>query len=1060
MKPAIFSLKNIHKAGVTSRLLFPLIFLCVGKLLSSCAGEKAVENFEARSVSVPGMHVPEGFVIERATAPGMVAYPMFAVFDDQGRLFVIESSGKTTSTVDVLKNPTFKVLLLEDVDGDGVFDKRNVFADKIPYPMGGTFYRGSFYVTAPPDLVRFTDTDADGVADKREVILSGWTLNHNAATLSGPFFGPDGWMYMCDARRGFDITTKEGTRLSGKGARIWRCRPDGTGLESVSGGGFDNTIELIFMPSGETVGTMTYFTDPQDGFRDALMHWVEGGVYPKPYSVIAEDALKLTGPLMPVMTTLARVSPSGLMRYRSKTFGPVFKGNLFSAQFNTGRIMRHTITPHGATFRTQEEIFLRSDSLDTHPTDVLEDADGSLLVVNTGGWFIAGCPLSVVAKEDVHGGIFRIRQENSPPVEDPWGRRIDFRNMSAEELTGMMEDPRWAVRDNAIEQLVRSGEDAVAPLKKILSSLDDDAVRTAAVFALYRIQTPDAMDGVISALDDESAIVRTAAARVTGLAKERRAVDKLMIVLQKESPHVRRQAATALGQIGDDRAVSALLAAAAAGGDRFVEHAITYSVITLGKTAPVLHALQHPDENVRTTALIALDQMDRSPLKKRDVMPFLTSNSTRLQETGTWVLSHHPEWSDLVIAYTQNRFEGKSLREGEEKVLADLLVTFSKDGAVRKFVAEKLNALETTESIRHLLLDVVRRYPTPELPGVWVSQLATLLKHADMSMRSHVLNLIQSRSIPALEKELDQIVLNTEHTKAFQLKALAARIRSRPQLSDAEFKMLLGDIGAGQEAPVRQSAVRILVEAELNDDRLLALAKEGVPHADIFLLPGLVKAFEGNKSGEVGQALITALPITSDRLDYLSVQDLERLFNSFPPVVKVSARPLMQSLETRAATRLSALEEFENSLSSGDVGEGRKLFFGKALCSTCHSVVGQGGDFGPDLTNIGEIRSKHDLLEAILYPGASFAREYETTKVVTEKGTFTGIIKEQLPETLVVETSPGVLARIARNEITSIENQDVSLMPPGLQKLLTTQEMSDLMAYLASLPDGMGLRRF
>jgi hypothetical protein len=66
--------------------------------------------------------------------------------------------------------------------------------------------REAFTATAPPDLVRFTNTDEDGVADKdedgvadkREVILSGWTLNDNAATLSRPFFGPDGWLYMCD----------------------------------------------------------------------------------------------------------------------------------------------------------------------------------------------------------------------------------------------------------------------------------------------------------------------------------------------------------------------------------------------------------------------------------------------------------------------------------------------------------------------------------------------------------------------------------------------------------------------------------------------------------------------------------------------------------------------------------------------------------------------------------------------------------------------------------------------------------------------------------------------
>jgi len=66
------------------------------------------------------------------------------------------------------------------------------------------------------------------------------------------------------------LQQKEGESLKGSSARIWRCRPDGTGLESMCGGGYDNAIELVFMPSGETIGTMTYFIDPQGGLRDAL----------------------------------------------------------------------------------------------------------------------------------------------------------------------------------------------------------------------------------------------------------------------------------------------------------------------------------------------------------------------------------------------------------------------------------------------------------------------------------------------------------------------------------------------------------------------------------------------------------------------------------------------------------------------------------------------------------------------------------------------------------------------------------------------------------------------
>ena len=164
-------------------------------------------------------------------------------------------------------------------------------------------------------------------------------MSSNAASLHGPFFGPDGWLYLTDGRHGFDIKTKDGREYKGLGSRIWRVRPDGTGLEWLSGGGFDNPVEVIFTPAGETIGTMTYFKDPANGQRDALLHFVEGGVYPKWYPVVSE--FKRTGDLMPVMTKFARIAPAGLGRYRSAAFGSEYQGNLFSAQFNPHRVQRH-----------------------------------------------------------------------------------------------------------------------------------------------------------------------------------------------------------------------------------------------------------------------------------------------------------------------------------------------------------------------------------------------------------------------------------------------------------------------------------------------------------------------------------------------------------------------------------------------------------------------------------------------------------------------------------------------------------------------------------------------
>ena len=132
----------------------------------------------------------------------------------------------------------------------------------------------------------------------------------------------------------------------------------------------------------------------------------------------------------------------------------------------------------------------------------------------------------------------------------------------------------------------------------------------------------------------------------------------------------------------------------------------------------------------------------------------------------------------------------------------------------------------------------------------------------------------------------------------------------------------------------------------------------------------------------------------------------------------------------------------------GDIERGRILFFGKAICYTCHAIGNEGSNFGPDLTSIQRDRSAHDLVEAIVYPGVSFVREYETYQVKTKDNTFRGIIQEQTGDMIRLGISPQESVQIQLKDIISTEIQDVSMMPLGLDKLLTEQELADLMAFL------------
>ncbi len=1000
-------------------------------------------DFSARLEQIK---VPEGYTVEIAAGPDLVDFPMFSTLDETGRLFVFESTGDVyNKTEAALKNPLFRINMLEDTNGDGIYDKSTIYADKVGFPQGGVFYKGSLYASSAPDLLKFTDTDGDGKADKREVILSGWVLNVNANSLVGPFMGPDGWLYMSSAIMGFDVKTKEGERLKGETARIWRVKPDGSNLQSISAGGMNNPVELTFTEAAEVIGTETYFTEPHAGQRDALVYWTEGGVYPKPNKNISRDNLIRTGELMPVVSKYSRVAPAGVCRYRNTVLGKDFKDNLFSAQFNTHRIIRHKLFRDGASFRTEDQVFFSSDNEDFHPTDVLEDSDGSLLVVETGGWFIKGCPLSQVSKPELKGSIYRVRKKEVSKVIDPYGNKINWSSATVESVAKYLNDSRPIVRDRAVQAIVDRGQKAVNTLTNMIRTSGSPDTRTEAVFALYQIGTPDALSAVRTALNDKNIQVRVAAARSSGQARDMEAVAKLTELVSKDVPAVRRQAATALGQIGKKASANSLLAAAKDNTDRFVEHAIIYSLITLNQKEPIEAALTNTSPQVRKVALIALDQIPQSTLKASRLTPFLNSPNSDLKKTALWVASHHPEWAGEMASFLSTRLKGSAFSSEENRLFEDILISFSKDQEMQTFMARQLTSGSPGQKL--FIMEAMGKSEIKDLPKIWIDEIGNQLNEKNVGIQSKSLELIRLRKIKSLTPELIKVSENENNNVAVRLEAIAALLESQPEISDKHFDFLYVQLKSKNEAPIRQQAATVLSRGKLSEEQLTKLATEYLPAADAFILPRLVPLFEGVHSSSIGKSLASTLS-NSSSLDSYNEDNIKRVFAKYQADVKPAVDQLLTKLSSVQAGRLEKLKAMETGIGRGDMERGRVLFLGKAVCSTCHTIGVDGGKLGPDLTSIQRDRSAHDLLEAIVYPSASFVREFETYTIKTKTNEYTGIIKEKSPDAILLSTSPQNSVRIARNEITSMNIVNVSMMPQGLDKLLSEQEMADLMAFV------------
>jgi putative membrane-bound dehydrogenase-like protein len=725
-----FPFGHARKSPMACRLpttLVAALTLTAAGLHDTLAGEAISEPPVLKSISVP-----PGFTVELVAGPPLVERPMLASFDDQGRLYVCDSAGVNLRGPELSKNPPHVIRVLEDSDGDGRFDRSRVFADKMVFPQGIVWHDGAVFCSSPPSFWKLEDTDGDGVADRREELVTGFANTGVADDMHGGSLGPDGRLYWCAGRFPHEIR-RPGQEVIHKGTAplILRCRPDGSDLEVVAGSQ-GNAVGVAFLPEGDMFASGTFLAPNSmgAGLRDALVHVVDGAEYPVRDRTPAEH--KRTGDMLPPLTHLGVSASSDLMACRGDALGADCRGNLFSALFNMHKVVRHKLERTGATFACRNEDFLVSSHADFHPTDVLEDADGSILVIDTGGWFRIGCPTSQLAKPDVMGGIYRVRRQGAASIDDPRGNRIAWTSLEAAELAKLLADPRFEVRDRASRQLARLGTAGVDALGRVLASDAEAETKCAAVWALTTVdQSADQMAArraVRAALDDSQAAVRQAAARSAGLHRDGESASKLMALVTSDQPEVRREAATALGRIGQANAVPALLEALnAAASDRFLEHALIFALIRIGDRPSTLLGLAMSDTQAKRGALIALDQMDDGRLTPQMVLPLLAPSDTVLRKTALWVIAHHADWGEAMRDVFASWLARGTLDDAERGELAAQLVAFAGNEHVQELIAQQLANPKAPRQARLMLLEVMAQAPIVSLSESWVEALQQAL---------------------------------------------------------------------------------------------------------------------------------------------------------------------------------------------------------------------------------------------------------------------------------------------------------------------------------------------
>jgi putative membrane-bound dehydrogenase-like protein len=991
--------------------------------------------------------LPDGFEIELAAGTNLVPRPINASFDEQGRLYVTDSSGSNDNVRKQLAEKPHRVVRLEDTNGDGKFDRQTVFADKMMFPEGALWHDGSLYVSAPPSIWKLTDTNNDGVADVREEWFKGQTLGGCANDLHGPYLGPDGWIYWC--KGGFEKQTHtlgNGKIFTSRASHIWRARPDGTGLEPIMTGGMDNPVGLAWLPEGELFLCGTFFQHPAGGKRDGIIHVLHGGVYGKDHDVL-EGHLR-TGDLLPIMTHLGAAAPSGMARYESDAFGREYQDNLFVACFNMHKITRHVLQPHGATYKTTDSDFLVSDNTDFHPTDALEDADGSLLVVDTGGWYKLCCPTSQLQKPDVLGGIYRVRRSGTKSVR-PLGSTITLSAMLTEDLARLLTaNPQ--LKYASIAELAKRGHAAVPTLEVVLGSNSVEA-RRSAVWTLTRIGTSEARSLARSALMDRDEGVRLSAIHSVSVWRDIGAVRDLGTLLFSGNAATRRASAEALGRLDQENATMFLLSAVAPvkGGtalDRSLEHSITYALIETGDSLGTVRGLKTDDAATRRVAVMALDQMPNGGLKAETVIPLLASTNALLRDTAFWVISHHPKWGGEMARWIQEWFKPISSTV-ERPHFADILARSAGQPEVQQQIAE----MAGKPASQATALSAMARSRISPIPAAWSEAVRAGLQSKWGEANQRLALSAASAFASAKKNQTDLsdplLAFARDATRARELRvhALAALPNLTPD--GTLFDFLRAGVSANSVGE-RSAAAGVLAKARLTEAQLLTLA-EDLKSAGPMELPKLLPAFSRATNENVGLALVASLGANKS-LASLRAETLKPHLTNFPAVVRQKAEALLGSLDTDAAQQKKHLDELLGSVKGGDIRRGQALFNNaKTACSACHAIGYLGGNVGPDLTRIGQIRNERDLLEAIVYPSSIFVRSYEPMIVATKSGDeYSGVLRKDSADEVVLATGPNAEQRIARADVADMRPGTVSTMPGGLAEQLTREELADLLAFL------------
>jgi quinoprotein glucose dehydrogenase len=1065
--------------------------------------------------AIAGFGVPDGAKVELFADESFVANPAAICTDEQGRIFVAETfrfdtevslgyGGREIWLLDDLANQTTadrlamyekykdqtaggmnahrkhseRIRRLEDSDGDGRVDRATTFADGFNSPLTGTgtgliARDGDLYYTCIPDLWKLTDKDDDGIADSRRSLHTGFGVNASLPHgLHGLAWGPDGKLYFSIGDRGYHIESSDaGTMHSPATGAVLRCNPDGSELEQVARG-FRNPQELAFDRFGNL---FTCDNNSNQGDRSRLIYVVPGADYgwhmsyetmPPDYPLGPWNMDKLwetpgAGHAAWVLPPIAHIGtgPAGLAYF--PILSPAASGgglpdryedHFFLCDFvdapEASGVRSFSVGPVGAGFQVDDVHTFISNFL---PTDIEFGLDQKIYISD----WIHG------ATSDGLGRIYtvsypaHIDADKVKSTQELFARGFD--TLRSDELIELLNHADMRVRGRAQFTLADRGRDATDALAAVAQQSGDVPPRLHAIWALGMMGRQDAsvLNSLTSLLEDGDPEVRGQAAKVLGECRHQASAEELVKLLSDESPRVRAFASYSIGRIGHRAAISPLLEMLRENQDQdvFLRHAGVEALFRIGDADAVAGHAADADRSVRLAVLLTLRRFGDERMAQ-----FLNDLDEALVVEASRAIHDLPieaamdALADTISRPSDNesllrRAINANFRLGQPGRALALTQFASSTAAPEAMRIEAIRALGDWDSPpqRDRVLGVVRAMPRGADDSV-ATVIAPWIAGEMESPRA------------ALQKEL---ILAAAHLNIDVGDVSWITDKRR----DVEVRMQVLDMMAVRDDARLQQAIDAALESGeplLRVDAATRLASSDQPRA----IDALSKILEDGTIAEKQFALTTLGTIQSPQADLLLTDWLGRLQSGqVPPPLKYEimsaanerdsamVRQSLSSLIGFLSQQPTIAGRYQAVLEGGSIERGKALLENHTAlqCIRCHAVDGQGGKIGPDLSKIGSKVTREYLLESLLVPEAKIAEGYEGVLISTTDGrVLSGTLQSEDEREIRIVDANGKASVVAKDEIAQ-RRGGKSVMPGDLLRKITSSDLRDLIAYLASL---------